>query len=285
MATPFDLTDYIKHEFIPKIEKDHDVTILLAVESGSRMWGFASPDSDYDIRFIYRHRDVRNHFSVSTERQVIDQKDPNPLVDATGWSLEKSIRLMGTGNGTLVDWLGSGIVYKSVENAVPLLKMLQAHVLTQQSNRIRFLHHHRSLCGSTYKLARDSACESTKVSAKKFLYSVRSALIVEWGLSVLGSGYSWADPPVTMEALRSKALQCIAQTSLDYSDMDGELASLVQAKAKALEKSATVDLTDVCMLTDVVENVISKAGDIPAIDKTVVYDPMYCTSVLRALIV
>ena len=284
MSTSFNLTDYIKHEFIPKLEKDHGITILLAVESGSRMWGFPSPDSDYDIRFIYRHRDLRNHFSVSTVRQVIDQKDPNPLVDATGWSLEKAIRLMGTGNGTLVDWLNSGIVYKSVENAVPLLKMLQAHVLAQQSNRIRFLHHHRSLCSSTYKLAHDSARDPTKLSAKKFLYSVRSALIVKWGLPVLGSGYSWADPPVTIEALRSRVLYHIAQTSLDYADMDGELTSLVGAKSKALEKSATVDVADVHMLTDVVENVISEVGAIPTIDKTIVYDPMYCTSVLRALI-
>lgn len=248
------------------------------------MWGFASPDSDYDIRFIYRHRDVRNHFSVGNSKQVIDQKDPNPLVDATGWSLEKAIRLMGAGNGTLVDWLSSGIVYKSIENAVPLLKMLQAHVLTQQPNRIRFLHHHRSLCSSTYKLAQESAREPTELSAKKFLYSVRSALIVKWGLPVLGSGYSWADPPVTIEALRSRVLYHIAQTSLDHSDLEGELASLVEAKSKALEKSATVDITDVCMLTDVVENVISEVGAIPTIDKTIVFDPMYCTSVLRALI-
>ena len=36
-----------------QIEKDYNVRVLLAVESGSRAWGFASPDSDYDVRFIY----------------------------------------------------------------------------------------------------------------------------------------------------------------------------------------------------------------------------------------
>ena len=38
------------------IEQKHRVRILLAVESGSRSWGFASPDSDYDVRFIYMHK-------------------------------------------------------------------------------------------------------------------------------------------------------------------------------------------------------------------------------------
>ena len=38
---------------LDEIEKTEEVRILLAVESGSRAWGFASTDSDYDVRFIY----------------------------------------------------------------------------------------------------------------------------------------------------------------------------------------------------------------------------------------
>ena len=38
---------------LAEIEKKENVRILHAVESGSRAWGFASPDSDYDVRFIY----------------------------------------------------------------------------------------------------------------------------------------------------------------------------------------------------------------------------------------
>ena len=44
-------------ENLDAIEKKYDVKILLAVESGSRAWGFASPDSDYDVRFIL-HRAI-----------------------------------------------------------------------------------------------------------------------------------------------------------------------------------------------------------------------------------
>ena len=39
-------------EALARIEREHDVSVLLAVESGSRAWGFASPDSDYDVRFV-----------------------------------------------------------------------------------------------------------------------------------------------------------------------------------------------------------------------------------------
>ena len=40
-------------EKIKEIERTENVKILHCIESGSRAWGFASPDSDYDVRFIY----------------------------------------------------------------------------------------------------------------------------------------------------------------------------------------------------------------------------------------
>jgi len=38
---------------LAEIEKLHNVKILYACESGSRAWGFPSPDSDYDARYLY----------------------------------------------------------------------------------------------------------------------------------------------------------------------------------------------------------------------------------------
>ena len=43
-------------EQIRRIEEAENIKMLLAVESGSRAWGFASPDSDYDVRFVYIRR-------------------------------------------------------------------------------------------------------------------------------------------------------------------------------------------------------------------------------------
>lgn len=43
-------------EQLRRIEEAENIKILLSVESGSRAWGFASPDSDYDVRFIYIRR-------------------------------------------------------------------------------------------------------------------------------------------------------------------------------------------------------------------------------------
>ena len=43
-------------ERLAAIERTYDVRLLFAIESGSRAWGFPSPDSDYDVRFVYIHR-------------------------------------------------------------------------------------------------------------------------------------------------------------------------------------------------------------------------------------
>ena len=50
------MKDTIQKE-LAQIEQTQNVRILLAVESGSRAWGFASPDSDYGVR-LGPHQDA-----------------------------------------------------------------------------------------------------------------------------------------------------------------------------------------------------------------------------------
>ncbi|MRR55720.1 MAG: hypothetical protein EG822_14650 [Deltaproteobacteria bacterium] len=38
---------------LTNIKTERDVRILYAVESGSRAWGFASRNNDFDVRIIY----------------------------------------------------------------------------------------------------------------------------------------------------------------------------------------------------------------------------------------
>ncbi len=91
------------------IRHDHSVTIPLAIESGSRAWGFPSPDSDYDCRFIFV-RSADHYLSPWQRRDVIETPLDGDL-DVNGWELGKAIRLLAKGNAVVIEWLMSPIVY------------------------------------------------------------------------------------------------------------------------------------------------------------------------------
>ena len=93
------------------IEAEFGVRILYACESGSRGWGFASPDSDYDVRFIYVHP-LAWYLQVHVQRDVIELPISDEL-DINGWELRKALGLLRKGNATLIEWLDSPIVYRA----------------------------------------------------------------------------------------------------------------------------------------------------------------------------
>ena len=96
---------------LTQVELDRKVRVLFAVESGSCAWGFASRDSDYDVRFLYVHqRDW--YLSVENRRDVIELPLSDEL-DVSGWELRKALRLLRKSNPPLLEWLKSPIVYRS----------------------------------------------------------------------------------------------------------------------------------------------------------------------------
>ncbi len=95
---------------LANIEHDHNVSIPLAVESGSRAWGFPSPDSDYDCRFVFV-RAVSETFTLFPERDVIETPLTS-ILDVNGWELSKALKLLLKGNVVVVEWLTSPLTYK-----------------------------------------------------------------------------------------------------------------------------------------------------------------------------
>ena len=83
------------------IETKNNVKIIFACEAGSRAWGFESPDSDYDIRFVYvRPKDWYFSINVENRRDVIEL----PILDdydINGWDIRKALKLMRKSNPSL----------------------------------------------------------------------------------------------------------------------------------------------------------------------------------------
>ena len=88
-------------EKLDAIEAEHGVQILYACESGSRGWGIASQDSDYDVRFIYCHR--RDWYLAVGEPRDVIELPINDVLDINGWDLRKALQLMRKSNPTLLE--------------------------------------------------------------------------------------------------------------------------------------------------------------------------------------
>ena len=95
-------------ENLDEIENKCHVKILMAVESGSRSWGFASPDSDYDVRFIYMHA-PEDYLRIDPIRDVIEWK-LDEVLDINGWDLKKALLAFGKGNPNVMGWAASPII-------------------------------------------------------------------------------------------------------------------------------------------------------------------------------
>ena len=110
---------------LKQVEIDHGVKIVYAVESGSRVWGFHSPDSDFDVRFLYI-RPMAWYLSVRDRRDVIEVPIEDDF-DLSGWDLQKALNLMSKSNPPLFEWFSSPIVYRTSLIAEQLRKLGQSY--------------------------------------------------------------------------------------------------------------------------------------------------------------
>lgn len=157
---------------LKKIEAEYKVKILLAVESGSRAWGFASPDSDYDVRFIYI-RPKNDYLLLEDVRDVIELPI-NDELDINGWDLQKALRLLYRSNPTLFEWFSSPIVYMETDFADQFRGIMKEYFSTQKS-----LYHYISMAEGNYR----EFLKGEMVKAKKYFYVLRPVLACNWVLN------------------------------------------------------------------------------------------------------
>jgi predicted nucleotidyltransferase len=168
---PFEKQEEIRRR-LDTAEAEHDVKVLLAVESGSRAWGFASPNSDYDGRFIYVNRpDWYLSVSLEEQRDVIEY----PIVDdmdVNGWDLRKVLRLFWKSNPGFVEWIQSPIIYKTSGSFHERARELLPHVYSIE----RGVHHYRSMAKTNFR----GYLRADMVPLKKYFYVLRPLLSVRW---------------------------------------------------------------------------------------------------------
>lgn len=154
-----------------EIEQKENIRILLAVESGSRAWGFASPDSDYDVRFIYI-RNPEDYLRLDAVRDVIELPI-DEVLDINGWDLQKTLRLLYKSNPTLFEWFSSPIVYMETDFA-DLFRI----VMNDYFSSKRSLYHYISMAEGNYR----EYLKGEMVKAKKYFYVLRPVLACRWVL-------------------------------------------------------------------------------------------------------
>lgn len=200
-------------EKLAAIEAREGVRILFAVESGSRAWGFPSPDSDYDVRFVYAHqRDW--YVSLRPGRDVIELPISEEL-DINGWDLRKALNLMLKPNPVMLEWLSSPIRYRWDQATCAALSDLAAKIAHQGACR----HHYLSLGeGQWLKHVGDG----DEVNYKKYFYILRPALALRW-LRLDPQRL----PPMNLQAL-------VSELNLGAEVVE-QIALLLERKARAKE--------------------------------------------------
>lgn len=195
-----------------EIEEKENVKILHAVESGSRAWGFASPDSDYDVRFVYV-RKKKDYLRIDTPRDVIEWQ-LDEVLDINGWDLKKALAQFHRGNATLFEWSNSPVVYRTTDTWAHIYAAAKHYFSVKAS-----LYHYYGTANSTY-------CQYLQedfVKYKKYFYALRPLLAGRYIQA------HQSPPPVLFDELMAM-------------DMPGELRQGIESLLMLKRKSNEADV-------------------------------------------
>ncbi|MCR9270741.1 MAG: nucleotidyltransferase domain-containing protein [Hyphomonadaceae bacterium] len=195
------------------VEREFDIKFIFAIESGSRAWGFPSPDSDFDVRFVYAHKPSW-YLRIAPERDVIEL----PLEDdwdINGWDIQKAIGLLMKPNPVLLEWLSSPIQYRWDTAACGLLQDFAEEYVRPDQCLTHYFH--------LAKRQWDRNIEGeARVNLKKYFYVLRPCLAIRW-IRINGAEL----PPMNFQDLvQGTELGDLVQV---------EISKLLIAKAKSSE--------------------------------------------------
>ena len=176
-------------EKLDEIEKRESIKILHCIESGSRAWGFASPDSDYDVRFIYV-RPKNFYLRLDRTDDVIEWQLDDTL-DISGWDLKKALILLHKSNPTLFEWNSSPIVYRTTDEWQKISAVINRYFVAKSG-----LYHYLSTAKRNYR----EYLKGETVKLKKYFYILRPLLACKW---ILAEG---TPPPMLFRTLMEKYL-------------------------------------------------------------------------------
>lgn len=157
-------------ERLKSIETEHKVKILYAVESGSRAWGVASQDSDFDVRFIYVHE--KDWYLAIEPRKDVIEVPIDGLLDINGWDLTKALSLFRKTNPPLYEWLQSPIVYIQPHDVILELKRLLPDFFSSKA----CIFHYLSMADNNRK----DYIDKPNIAPKKYFYVLRPVFACEW---------------------------------------------------------------------------------------------------------
>jgi predicted nucleotidyltransferase len=172
---------------LASLERDRGVRILYACESGSHAWGFASPDSGYDVRFIYAQ--PRDSYLAIYQPPDTIELPAGAGLHIDGWDIRKALQLFARSNSTVYEWLQSPIVYREEGDFARKLRGL-----------MQTYYSHRSGCHHYLSMAYNALSEdlhSDEIKLKKYFHALRPALACAWILE------KKAVPPMDFATLRT----------------------------------------------------------------------------------
>ncbi len=159
----------IEYELL-KLQNANGIKMLFAVESGSRAWGFASTDSDYDVRFVYA-RPLSWYLSIIDRRDVLEPKFNDPLLDMSGWDIRKALYQIYKGNPAFIEWLNSPIKYIDMCFIDSIRKLA-----VEYFNPRTAIYHYLHMAQGNYR----EYLRGETVRTKKYMYVIKPILSCMW---------------------------------------------------------------------------------------------------------